>query len=243
MIFGRTTRTASPGNIYAEILIFRRIAKSWTRPLATASWIRPRPMRSPGAGGYDVVAPEETIPPSAVPWTAQALPSVIALTALPDDLAAGFRFSSLPTNGVGTADRAERVIDRCGTQFRVHIDMAGADPPAVLLPLDELFELRAAAAVRLWRGLTGRNPRPNPAVLSPARRRRLILGLQALDGHLADASYREIARVLFGADRVAERAWKTHDARDQTIRLVRFGTRMMEAGYRRLLLYPYRRRP
>ena len=127
--------------------------------------------------------------------------------------------------------------------YRVHMDEAGAEPPAVLLPLDQLFEIRAIAAIRLWRGLTGRNPGPNPAALSKARRDRLILALRALDGRLEDASYREIAAALFGAGRVPERGWKGHDLRDRTIRLVRFGLDMMRGGYRRLLLHPYRRRP
>lgn len=116
------------------------------------------------------------------------------------------------------------------------------EPSAVVLPLDRLFEIRATAAIRLWRGLTGRNPGPNPAALSKPRRDRLILALRALDGRQHHASYREIARVLFGASNVPDRGWKTHDLRDRTIRLVRFGFDMMRSGYRRLLLHPYRRR-
>jgi len=126
--------------------------------------------------------------------------------------------------------------------FRVHIDEAGTEPPAVILPLDQLFEIRAAAAIRLWRGLTGRNLAPDPTALSKARRDRLVLALRALDGRFDEASYREIAAVLFGRTEVPERGWKSHDLRDRTIRLVRFGLDMMTSGYRRLLLHPYRRR-
>jgi hypothetical protein len=68
------------------------------------------------------------------------------------------------------------------------------------------------------------------------------LALRALDGRLAEASYRAIAGVLFGAARVPERGWKTHDLRDRTARLVRLGVAMMQGGYRRLLLYPFRGR-
>ena len=63
----------------------------------------------------------------------------------------------------------------------------------MLLPLDQLFEIRASAAVRLWRCLSGRKPGRDPAALPKARRDRLILGLRALDGRLEDASYRDIA--------------------------------------------------
>jgi hypothetical protein len=200
-------------------------------------------MRSPGAGGCDVVPADEASHPGGVLWTASALPSVVALTGLPADLAdPAFQLPPISLDlGLG-ADGPERLVERDGVVFRVHIDGAAARPPAVLLPLDELFEIRATAAIRLWRGLTGRKPGPNLAALSPARRDRLILGLRALDGRLDDASYREIAGGLFGADEVTLRAWKTHDLRDRTIRLVRFGFSMMRSGYRRLLLHPYRRR-
>jgi hypothetical protein len=59
--------------------------------------------------------------------------------------------------------------------------------------------------------------------------------LRALDGHLTDASYREIAQALFGAQRVQREAWKTSSLRDQTIRLVKGGVDLVRAGYRKLL--------
>jgi hypothetical protein len=139
-------------------------------------------------------------------------------------------------------DGAEHLIERRSTLFRVHLDDSGIAPSAVLLPLDQFFESRATAAVRLWRGLAGHNPGPNPAALPKARRDRLILALRALDGRLDDATYRAIAAALFCDARVSDRGWKGHDLRDRTIRLVRFGFGMMQDGYRRLLLYPYRRR-
>ncbi len=126
--------------------------------------------------------------------------------------------------------------------LRVQIDEAGIDPPAVLLPLDKLFDIRTAAALRLWRGLIGRPPGSNPAVLSRARRERLILALRALDGRIDKASYREIAETLFAVRAVRGRAWKSHDLRDRTIRLIRYGFGLMQGGYRLLLLHPYRRR-
>jgi hypothetical protein len=167
---------------------------------------------------------------------------VIALMRLPADLAGPASCAPPPLSRARAAEGGERLVDLGGVLCRVHVDEAGAEPPAVLLPLDQFFEIRANAAVRLWRGLTGRNPGPNPAMLPPARRDRLILALRALDGRQDHASYREIADALFGLGAVPERGWKTHDLRGRTIRLVRFGIGMMKGGYRHLLLHPYRRR-
>ena len=69
-----------------------------------------------------------------------------------------------------------------------------------------------------------------------------MLALRALDGRLDKASYRDIAEALFGRSRMPDRGWKTHDIRDRTVRLARLGFSLMQGGYRRLLLYPYRGR-
>jgi hypothetical protein len=70
-----------------------------------------------------------------------------------------------------------------------------------------------------------------------------VLALRALDGHLAGATYREIAEVLFGTARVPSgSSWKTHDLRGRTIRLVRMGLKLMRGGYLDLLRSTRRRR-
>jgi hypothetical protein len=122
-----------------------------------------------------------------------------------------------------------------------HPDDAGV-PYAVLLPLDRLFEVRAAAALRLWRTLTGRPPRSDLGVLTAERRKRLILALRALDARLLGTTYPNIAAALFDTGPISRRDWISHELRDQTGRLVRLGFKMMRGGYRQLLLYPYRRR-
>ena len=106
---------------------------------------------------------------------------------------------------------------------------------AAELPLDVDFEIRAHAARRLWRALNGRATGPAFHELSPQRRQRLALALRALDARLEGNSYRAIAEVLFGAKRIPERAWKTHDLRNRTIRLVQTGVALMRGGYRELL--------
>jgi len=112
---------------------------------------------------------------------------------------------------------------------------------AVQLPFDDFFEFRAHAARRLWRALSGRPPGPAFRALPPQRRARLIQCLRALDARQDDASLRAIAKALFGAGRVSARAWKTHDLRNRTIRLVQSGQALMRGGYFDLLRYPLRR--
>jgi hypothetical protein len=72
----------------------------------------------------------------------------------------------------------------------------------------------------------------------------LALILRALDAHQCGETYRDIARALFGVTRVPRgSAWKTHDVRDRTIRLVRTGVRLMRGGYLDLLRHPQHRNP
>ena len=169
---------------------------------------------------------------------------MIPIARLPPDLAVPkLQADSLSLGPALVEDRPERLIERQGSLFRLHIlEDAGEQAPCVVLPLDQMFEIRATAALRLWRGLTGRSPGRDPAMLPAARRDRLALALRALDARLDKASYRDIAEALFGTGRVPERGWKTHDLRDRTVRLVRLGHAMMQGGYRRLLLYPFRGR-
>lgn len=106
---------------------------------------------------------------------------------------------------------------------------------AAELPFDGLFDIRAHATRRLWRALNGRAAGPTFHELSPQRRQRLALALRALDARAEGNSYRVIAEGLFGARRIPERAWKTHDLRNRTIRLVQSGIALMRGGYRELL--------
>ena len=99
-------------------------------------------------------------------------------------------------------------------------------------PLRSAFGARSTAAVRA----------PTQRRFPRRGRNRLILALRALDGRLDGATHREIAAALFGADAVPERDWISHELRDRTARLVRLGVAMMNGGYRRLLLHPYRGR-
>jgi hypothetical protein len=106
---------------------------------------------------------------------------------------------------------------------------------AAALPFDADLEARAYAARRLWRAMNGRVPGPAFHTLSKQRRERLGAAIRALDAHSAGGSYRAIAEALFGKKRIPDRAWKTHDLRNRTIRLVQGGLALMRGGYRKLL--------
>ncbi|HEX4077409.1 MAG TPA: DUF2285 domain-containing protein [Rhizomicrobium sp.] len=176
-------------------------------------------------------------------WTAAALPGVVALTELPPELAEIPDPKRVVLGPILAEAGPERLVKRDENLFRLHfvaLDHGGT--PCVLLPLDRVFDIRAAAALRLWRGLAGRSPGRDPASLPISRRDRLALALRALDGRLEKASYRDIAKALFGEDRMPARGWKTHDLRDRTVRLAHLGFAMMQGGYRRLLLHPFRGR-
>ena len=198
-------------------------------------------MPSRSAGGCDFASAADTTYPSSVLWTANALPSVLALTELPAELSDGNMVpQTFPLGGSVANDGNEHLVEINDQHFRVHFDGQVPKSLAVLLPFDRLFTVRVATAIRLWRGTTGRKPDADLGLLSQSRIDRLILALRAIDGRADNATYREVALVLFGATRVTEREWKTHDLRDKAIRLVRFGNEMTRSGYRRLLNYPSR---
>ncbi|WP_235884850.1 DUF2285 domain-containing protein [Bradyrhizobium frederickii] len=112
--------------------------------------------------------------------------------------------------------------------------MVGASYAAELA-FDGDFGARAYAARRLWRAMSGRAPGPAFHKLSKQRRERLSAAIRALDAHSAGGSYRVIAEGLFGKRRIPDHAWKTHDLRNRTIRLVQGGLTLMRGGYRKLL--------
>ena len=177
-------------------------------------------------------------------WTPAASPRVVPLISPPPELSNLSRATSPVSLEPTLAEHgAARLIQRQGAVFHLYLfRVRGDETPSVILPLDQVFEIRAAASVRLWRGLNGRPLGREPAELPIARRKRLALALRALDGRLQHASYRDIAEALFSRSRLPDRGWKTHDMRDRTRRLTQLGSALMKGGYRRLLLYPYRTR-
>jgi hypothetical protein len=83
--------------------------------------------------------------------------------------------------------------------------------------------------------MNGRAPGPAFHELFKQRRERLSAAIRALDARNSGGTYRSIAEALFGKKRIPDRAWKTHDLRNRTIRLVQSGLALMRGGYRELL--------
>lgn len=113
-------------------------------------------------------------------------------------------------------------------------------PLAALVPLDATSLDRIEALARLWRTLNDRPAKPDTR-LTKQRQRRLRQMLQAIDGHLDGASYREIGNVLYGKTRVAAHPWKSSALRDSTIALVRDGRHLIDGGYLELLRHRRRK--
>ncbi len=116
--------------------------------------------------------------------------------------------------------------------------LLGDPPPAaplgILVPLDDLTPRRMAAALRLWYALHGRPGRERG--ITRVQRRQLILRLRTLDGHAEGATVRDLARSLFGAARDSDGpAWKTHELRSRTLRLLATARALRDGGYRDLL--------
>lgn len=197
---------------------------------------------SRSAGGYDFAGLSETADSARVRWTLAALPTTTILTTCAADFADRRFSTNYALLATWARAQGEQVLERQGALYHVLIDALDQGAPAVMLPLDRLFEIRARTAVRLWRALSGLAPGPDPTALSQQRQVRLLDALRALDGRQDGASYREIADVLFGRRPISSSGWKTHSLRDRVIRTVRLGEALMHGDYRRLLLHPYRRR-
>lgn len=108
------------------------------------------------------------------------------------------------------------------------------EPLAALIPFDDDTLDRIEAVTRVWRAWYGRTV-PRDTRVTPDQRRRLRLKLQAADGRMNGASYREIAIAIFGEARVSAEPWKTSSLRDTVIELVEGGFDLIAGGYLKLL--------
>ena len=212
----------------------------WRPALMRASRMTPG-LRSRSAGGCDFAAALDTAEASPN-WTPAALPTKLVLADAPPSLRQASSGSARFPQSTWSEEWDRTIQWRDQTLRLFREPSAASTSLCVAIPLDELLNVRILALRQLAAFLQGTDPVADPQALTLARRRRLIEALRALDGRLDGASYREIAATLFGVGSLPERGWKTHDLRDRTIRLARYGRHLMNGGYRSLLLHPYRRK-
>jgi hypothetical protein len=179
---------------------------------------------------------------AAVFWRPEVLPTVVLLQSAPESFPTAWVFdvaqlSNTTAEQFGSDARHLIVRNQDGDLRLLLPWRAQKRPLAIVLPLDDDLPIRARTALQFWLRVKSRAPgrSQEPLALTRQQRDRLVLMVRALDGHLSDASYREIAEGLFGARRVQHEAWKTSSLRDRTIRLVRSSIALMRAGYRKLL--------
>ncbi|BBB13972.1 DUF2285 domain-containing protein [Sphingopyxis sp. FD7] len=112
--------------------------------------------------------------------------------------------------------------------------------PAFSIPCDAACALRLAAASRLQRVTRGDRIAADRAVLPTTNQRRRYTGLLRIHDALeAGASSRDLAfGLVFPNHRpLAGAIWKGSGERRHVLRLIADARRLIEAGYRRLLLH------
>jgi hypothetical protein len=190
-------------------------------------------------GGYDfLIDPDRSAHETTVFWRPELVASVLLLEAAPAVFRMARRLEDLDL-AYATLQTQDAIVlaDPSGDHHLVVGAINPTQPLAVLLPLDDSFNIRAEAALRFQRRLFGRAAGPLPRALSltPRHRLRLVRMVRALDGQSSGATYREIAGVLFDMPSQSATEWKTSPIRAQTIRLVKDAQTMMRGGYLRLL--------
>lgn len=189
-------------------------------------------------GGYDfLVDPLLDAPAAPVFWNPKDAPAIVNLVAtLPDVGVKSVTASALPS--------VDREAEPELTWLRLHdgtvivgADVSNKKPIGILLPLDEDWSIRFAAADRLRRTL---ERLPADSALTQMRRERLKRALRTVDGLRVGANYRAVAIAFFGEARVADEPWKTSALKAQVARLARHGRMLIDHGYRELISGKFR---
>lgn len=133
------------------------------------------------------------------------------------------------------------VVAKGETRLRLCIHMSRApSQDRLIISHDNYLATRLRSAARYEKAAHGRRLGPDRTA-SPAayRRARLVLLLAVHDGLQAGASARDLAFGLVFARHqpLAGAAWKGSDERRHTLRLIAEARKMVNGGYRNLLLH------
>ncbi len=190
-----------------------------------------------GSGGCDFPArPGLSALAQPVFWSPAIVPSVITFMQAPQHLSV----SDAPPLNAFEADRESpegRAAILGGDAPIQILLLPGANPKApvaALIPLDGEMLGRIEALTRLWSNLRGRDAPPDMR-MTLQQRRRVRLMIQAADGRMNGASYRDIAIEIYGKARVSADPWKTSSIRASVIGLVKGGLAAINGGYLKLL--------
>lgn len=233
----------SHGNTYDETTVIDRNTKNSgvLETPASVDW-----SASQNAGACDFPCdPETPADDQSLFWRPSLQPQAVKLAPVPPESQGG---TAQPVALAGLDGLDLRQADD-GWHGVWHVDgvrhqfwLADALPDAtavyaVILPMDTFLELRAYAARRLWRSLTGRRPGHDFHRMPDQLRQQHILSLRALDARLYGESFRTIAEILLGF-RGTKDDWLDDPRRNRSRRLVARGFEMMRGDYRLLLHYP-----
>ena len=194
-------------------------------------------MRSSSHGGYDFAAdPNLPAPKARALWDPRVDPSVVVLQEVPEVLSGAVEPTILPKGTIRYAHDGLHHLLGAGGQRRLQVLQSDPDDDALvaIVPLDQDGFARLDAVFRLLAQLHGR-VLPDDKRLTRQKRLRAKRMLQAYDGHMARASQREIAEVVFRLSRFSRDEWQSAPERFAVIRLIRDARALVEGGYRSLL--------
>ncbi|MDJ0448813.1 DUF2285 domain-containing protein [Methylocystis sp. JR02] len=180
---------------------------------------------------------------SSVLWRPEVFPGVLLLTEAPSAFATA-PFSAAAIGPVfderADADGREIVIRDSSGELHISLRHAEAERhPAIILPLDDMMELRLDVAASLVRRLCRKDVDLLPARLrlTPLQKARLIQLLHTFDILRDGGGRRDIAKEILNSEqaRLPSVEWKDSAARRKATRLVQDATALVERGYLKLL--------
>ena len=133
------------------------------------------------------------------------------------------------------------VVAKGDARLRLCLHMSPAHSnDCLIIPHDNQLAARLRSAARYEKAMRGRRLGPDRTASPPAyRRARLVLLLSIHDGLEAGASVRDLAfGLVFARQQPSAGAdWKSSDERRHTLRLIAEARKMVNGGYRKLLLH------